>query len=280
MKGARGALVVHRWRDGEPRYVALVAHGLGEHAGRYGHVATRLVADGARVYAPDHYGHGRSDGERAIVDDLATMVEDLHGVAERAAAENPGLPTVLVGHSMGAVVAARYAQLRGSELSALVLSGPPLGGNPAFEALLEMDPIPEVPIDPAVLSRDPAVGQAYAEDPLVYHGPLTLTTLQGILAGVQAVAQGGTFGELPTLWLHGEEDALAPLEPARAAIEGVRGKRFESKVYPQARHEIFNETNRDEVLADVIAFVDRSLPQRRADESRAGANPASARSRG
>jgi len=259
MKGARGALAVHHWRNDDPRYVVLLAHGLGEHAGRYGHVAERLVADGAEVYAPDHYGHGRSDGDRAVVDDLATMVDDLHAVAARAGVEHAGLPTVLIGHSMGGVIAARYAQLHASELAALVLSGPPLGGNPAFEALLEMDPIPDIPIDPEILSRDPAVGQAYAEDPLVYHGPLTLTTLQGIVAGVEAVAQGGTFGQLPTLWIHGEEDALAPLEPARNAIEQVRGESFEGKVYPEARHEVFNETNSDEVIDDVLAFVRRSL---------------------
>lgn len=262
MQGARGALAVHHWSDGDPRYIVLVAHGLGEHAGRYNHVAERLVADGAEVYAPDHYGHGRSDGERAVVDDLATMAGDLHLVYERASAENPGLPTVLIGHSMGAVIAARYAQLHAPELAALVLSGPPLGGNLAFEALLEMDPIPEIPIDPEVLSRDPTVGEAYAEDPLVYHGPLTLTTLRGIFAGVEAVAAGGTLGELPTLRIHGEEDALAPLEQARGAIEHLRGDRFEGKVYPQARHEIFNETNKDEVIDDVLGFVRRSLQLR------------------
>jgi alpha-beta hydrolase superfamily lysophospholipase len=262
MKGTRGGLAVHRWRNGDPRYVVLLAHGLGEHAGRYAHVAERLVADGAAVYAPDHYGHGGSDGDRAVVDDLASMVDDLHAVAVRASAEHAGLPTVLIGHSMGGVIAARYAQLYTAELAALVLSGPPLGGNPAFEALLEMDPIPDIPIDPQILSRDPAVGHAYAEDPLVYHGPLTLTTLQGIVAGVEAVAQGGTFGQLPTLWIHGEEDALAPLEPARTAVAQIRGERFEAKVYPEARHEIFNETNSDEVIDDVIAFVRRSLERR------------------
>jgi alpha-beta hydrolase superfamily lysophospholipase len=258
IEGARGALAVHHWANGGADYVVLLAHGLGEHAGRYRHVAERLVADGAEVYAPDHYGHGRSAGERALVDDLATMVDDLHRVAERAAAEHPGAPTVLIGHSMGGVIAARYAQVHGGELSALVLSGPPLGGNPAFEALLEMDPIPDIPIDPSILSRDPAVGEAYAADPLVYHGPLTLATLQGIFAGVEAVAQGGSLG-MPTLWIHGEEDALAPLEPARAAVESIRGASFEGKVYPQARHEIFNETNQDEVIADVVGFLARSL---------------------
>lgn len=262
MRGARGALAVHHW-SGEasaaPGYVALVAHGLGEHAGRYAHVAERLVADGADVYAPDHYGHGRSDGERALVDDLATMVADLHAVAARARADQAGRQTALIGHSMGAVIAARYAQLHRPELAALVLSGPPLGGNPAFEALLEMDPIPEIPIDPGILSRDPAVGKAYADDPLVYHGPLAPATLQGIFAGVEAVAQGGALADLPTLWIHGEEDALAPLAPARAGIERIRGERFEEKVYPSARHEIFNEINREEVLEDVVAFLHRSL---------------------
>lgn len=258
-KGARGALAVHRWTDDDPQYVVLLAHGLGEHARRYDHAAERLVADGGAVYAPDHYGHGRSDGDRAIVDDLATMVEDLHAVAASASAERPGLPTALIGHSMGGVIAARYAQLYGDELAALVLSGPPLGGNPALEALLGMDPIPDIPIDPAILSRDPAVGEAYAADPLVYHGPLTLTTLQGIFAGVEAVAQGGDLGGLPTLWIHGEVDELAPLEPARAAIAQLRGTRFEEKVYPQARHEVFNETNKDEVIEDVLAFLRRSL---------------------
>src|SRR2546426_543265 len=80
-------------------------------------------------------------------------------------AEHPDRPVALIGHSMGGIVAARYAQLYGEELAALVLSGPPLGGNPAFEALLEMDPFPDIPIDPEVLSRNPEVGRAYAEDP-------------------------------------------------------------------------------------------------------------------
>jgi alpha-beta hydrolase superfamily lysophospholipase len=262
IKGGRGALAVHHWRGGTPKYVVLLAHGLGEHARRYDHVAQRLVADGGEVFAPDHYGHGCSGGDRAVVDDLATMVQDLHDVAARALEERAGLPTVLIGHSMGGVIAARYAQLYGAELAALVLSGPPLGGNPAFEALLEMDPIPDIPIDPAILSRDPAVGEAYAADPLVYHGPLTLTTLHGIFAGVEAVARGGALGELPTLWIHGELDELAPLEPARAAIAQLRGGRFEEKVYPQARHEIFNETNKDEVIDDVLAFIRRSLQSR------------------
>jgi alpha-beta hydrolase superfamily lysophospholipase len=257
--GTRGRIVVHAWPNPDARYVALLSHGYGEHARRYDHVAERLVAHGAAVYAPDHHGHGLSDGERAMVDDLDKGVHDLHSVAQRAAEEHPGIPAVLIGHSMGGLIATRYAQLFGRELAALVLSGPAVGGNPDLEGLAQLDPIPDVPIDPAVLSRDPAVGQAYADDPLVYHGPFRRETLLGLGAAVAAVAEGGTFGALPTLWIHGEADELVPLVYTRPAIDLVRGDSFEEKLYPEARHEIFNETNRDEVIGDVLAFLDRTL---------------------
>ena len=258
LAGVRGRLVLHEWPGERPRYTALIAHGYGEHAGRYAHVAEHLVRHGASVYAPDHLGHGRSEGERVLVERLDDLVDDLQTVARKAQRDQPGQPVVLIGHSMGGLVAARYAQLHGSELAALVLSGPAIGGNPAIEALLAMDPIPDLPIDPAVLSRDPAVGRAYAEDPLVWHGPFRHATLAALFAGVSAVAAGPRL-MLPTLWLHGEEDALAPLAEARIAVERIRGKRLESIVYPGARHEIFNETNRSEVLAAVTSFVDRVL---------------------
>ena len=259
LAGTRGSIHVWTWPGAEPRYVALIAHGYGEHARRYDHLAERLVADGAVVYAPDHRGHGRSEGERALVDDLESGVEDLHRVAERAAAEHPGLPAVLIGHSMGGLIAARYGQRFGDELGALVLSGPAVGRNPDLEGLLTMDPIPEVPIDPAVLSRDPAVGEAYAADPLVYHGPFRRETLEGLGAATAAVAEGGRLGAVPTLWIHGGDDALIPLVHTEPAVEAIAGERFERRIYPGARHEVFNETNRDEVIADVLAFIAGTL---------------------
>ncbi len=260
LQGARGRVVVHEWANPDARFVALLAHGYGEHAGRYDHVARRLVTEGAAVYAPDHLGHGRSDGERAHCEDGEDFSNDLHRVAELARAEHPGLPVVLLGHSMGGMIATRYAQKHQGELDALVLSGPAIGGNPALEMLLGMDPIPDVPIDPDVLSRDTTVGRAYGDDPLVWHGPFKRSMLQAMVTAVHAVADGPSLGDVPTLWIHGEEDQLVPLAVTREAIERVRGDRFEEKVYPGARHEVFNETNKDEVLDDVVAFIHRALP--------------------
>jgi alpha-beta hydrolase superfamily lysophospholipase len=257
--GKRGTVVVRRWETSDPDRIVVIAHGLGEHSGRYDHVAERLAADGAIVYAPDHHGHGRSDGEPGLVDDLEGMVDDLAKVIALAKSEHPGLPVALLGHSLGSLIATRYVQRGDHGLSALVLSGAVVGGNPAFEALLGMDPIPDVPIDPSVLSRDPAVCDAYANDPLVYHGPLARETLVEVFAAVGAIAEGPGFGELPTLWVHGEEDALAPLGPNQEAIERLRGEVFEHEIYPGARHEVLNETNREEVLDEVAGFLDGTL---------------------
>ncbi len=257
--GSRGKLFVRRWDAGEPTRIVLLVHGFGEHGGRYQHVAERLVADGAVVYAPDHFGHGRSEGEKGVVDDVELLADDAGRVLELARDEHPGLPWAMLGHSLGGVVATRFVQRDPRGMAALVLSGPVIGGNPAFEGLLAMEEIPDIPIDPAVLSRDPKVGEAYAADPLIYHGPLVRATLEGIFAAVQAIAAGPGLGTLPTLWIHGEEDALAPLDATRGAIEHIRGTRLESHVYPEARHEILNEINRDQVLDVVTRFLNSNL---------------------
>ena len=259
LKGRHGRIVVHRWSAPTPRFVALVAHGYGEHAGRYGHVAERLVAEGAAVYAPDFEGHGLSDGDRARFETVDDLADELASVYEAGRSANAGLPVVLIGHSLGGLTATRFVQRSHLDLKALVLSGPVVGGNPQVEALLSMDPMPEVPIDPAILSRDPAVGEAYAADELVYHGGFHRETLAAIFAGARAAAADPGFGDLPTLWIHGEGDVLAPLDATTEAMKHLRGSKTQEKVYSGAQHEILNEINKDEVLEDVIRFLHRAL---------------------
>lgn len=260
LRGTHGTVAYRSWPSTTPGFVALVAHGYGEHSGRYGHLASTLTAAGGAVYAPDHHGHGRSDGEPAEVSDVDGIVADLHTIADTARTEHPGLPVVLIGHSMGGLIATRFAQTYPGELAALVLSGPLVGENPAFAMLLSMDEIPEIPIDPSVLSRDPAVGEAYGSDPLVYHGPFARTTLETFTAAVEKVSASGTLGDQPTLWLHGGDDQLVPLDPTTEAMRTLRGPNFGEKVYPGARHEILNETNRDEVESDIVEFLATAVP--------------------
>jgi alpha-beta hydrolase superfamily lysophospholipase len=255
--GHAGELTARTWPRPGARYAALLCHGYGEHIGRYEHVADALVRHGAVVHGVDHIGHGRSTGERVLIADFEPVVSDFHEFATRV--RNPRLPTVLIGHSMGGMIAARYAQRYGHELAALVLSGPVLGRWDAAAGLLAQDEIPDTPIDPDTLSRDPDVGKAYADDPLVWHDRFKRPTLEAIVACLDRIRADGPLGALPTFWVHGDADQIVPIDATREGIDALRGVVFEEKVYPGARHEIFNETNKDEVLADVTAFVGRAV---------------------
>lgn len=257
--GEQERIFVRIWPNDAARFIVLLIHGYGEHAGRYEHVADALVGIGAAVYAPDHLGHGRSGGAMARVPDIDVLARDAHTVADRARDDRPELPLAVIGHSMGGAVATRFVQLYPGEASTVVLSGPVVGDNPGFAMLLELDPIPDIPIDPAVLSRDPAVGEAYAADPLVYHGPFQRETLEAMVNAVGAIANGGDFGELPTLWIHGTNDQLVPYDVTKPVIEAIGGSSLVHIPYEGAAHEVFNETNRDEVIGDVTAFLQRAL---------------------
>jgi alpha-beta hydrolase superfamily lysophospholipase len=255
LSGSHGRLFVRRWSVPDPSRVVVIVHGIAEHSGRYEHVAQRFADDGATLYAPDHAGHGRSGGEFGHIESIEDLADDLGLVVELGREENPGLPLALVAHSLGGLIATRYLQRNGTEgLAALVLSGP-FYGNPGYEALLGMDPLPEVEIDITVLSRDPAVGESYAADELVYHGPGDRQTLTAVFDAVAAVKSGPNLADVPICWVQGEDDALAPLEVTQAGVERLHGLDFEAHIYPGARHEVFNETNKEEVLDAVSAFV-------------------------
>jgi alpha-beta hydrolase superfamily lysophospholipase len=262
--GVHGTLAARSWSGpGEPTHIVVVAHGYGEHVGRYERVADALVGNGAVVYAVDHVGHGRSAGDRVLVEDFEDVVTDLHALEQTARREHPGLPVVLLGHSMGGLIAARYAQRYGDELTALVLSSPLVGRWEAAAQLLALDEIPDVPLDITTLSRDSRVGAAYAADPLVWHGPFKRPTLAAMQRGLEAIAAGPGLGDLPLMWIHGEEDQLVPIAGTRAGIEHLRGPRFVERTYPGARHELFNELNADDVSAEVTAFIKDQVESRR-----------------
>lgn len=263
LAGHAGALVGRSWQIPAPTWVAVLAHGYGEHVGRYEWVAGGLNAAGAAVFAADHVGHGRSDGPRVLISDYEPVVADLHLVVEHARGRYPGVPVVLIGHSMGGLIAARYTQLHAEVLVATVLSGPVLGSWATVDDLLALEDIPPTPIDPDTLSRDGAVGAAYAADPLVWHGDFLRPTLEALQAAMRTITADGGVGDHPLLHLHGEDDRLVPYPASQEGLESLRGASTTVRTYPGAQHEILNETNRDEVLDDLIAFVEGVLDRRR-----------------
>lgn len=236
-----------------------MVHGYGEHLGRYQYVARTLEAQGARVFGPDHIGHGLSQGERVLIEDYDAVVDDVHHVAAHFQQWHPGVPLVIIGHSMGGMIATRYVQRYGDNVRALVLSGPLIGERTQISDLLNLPKIPDTPLDTATLSRDPAVGVAYQADPLVWHGPFKRPTLHGMQHMLAKINAGPGFGALPTLWIHGDDDRLVLMAQSQTAINMLKGNDFESMVNPGGRHESFNETNKDQILRRIGSFIERVL---------------------
>jgi alpha-beta hydrolase superfamily lysophospholipase len=240
--------------------VAVVVHGYAEHGGRYAHVAEVLATDGTATYAPDHLGHGHSDGERALIEDFEHVVDDLGTLADIAAAEHPGAPLFLIGHSMGGLLTARFCERWPDRPSGAVFLGAVLGDWEWARRVVTTDTIPHVPSDPAGMSRDPDACRGYAEDPLVYHGtykkPLLVSELQTLdrfNAEIDRIVQ-------PVLFLHGTEDPFVPYQASVDAVERMASSDKTVKLYDGARHELVNETNRDEVIADIARFLAKVAP--------------------
>ena len=250
-------------READARAVVVIAHGAGEHSGRYQHVAARLVDEGFAVYALDHRGHGRSEGPRALIERLRYAVSDLDAVVVDALGRHPGTPLFLLGHSMGGTLGLCYALRRQERLAGLLLSGPlaALEAAPAWmrmgsRVLSGITPrLPLVSIDASLISRDPAVVQAYVADPLVYHGRLPARTVAELARAVDAFPVAVRSITVPTLIMYGTADGLCPPRGSVMLGEEIGAADKTVIAYEGVYHEILNEPERERVLGDVGAWL-------------------------
>lgn len=251
--------------DAPPRAVVVIAHGLAEHGGRYGELATRLVDKGFAVYAVDHRGHGRSGGKRANVERFDYLVSDLGTFLGRAQREHPGAPVILLGHSMGGTIALACALKYEAVLRALVLSAPALavGDPPSLLKLLTVRLLSSLSPDTGVLtlparaiSRDPDVVRAYESDPLVFRGAIPARTLAELLKAIEYLQQKAHELRLPVLVQHGSADELVPLTATHPVYQHLGlSKRRTIHIYDGLYHEIYNEPEKDRVIADLVSWL-------------------------
>ena len=255
-------LFVRVWESPQtPRAVIILAHGFGEHSGRYEHVASRLTGAGYLVVAPDHHGHGHSAGPRARVD-FADAVADLDQVVDSQVRIHPHLPVIMLGHSMGGGIALRYAIAHQQRLRGLILSAPlvRLDVNPALKVIgrLTARVAPGAPVaqlDAGLVSRDPAVVSAYIADPLVHHGSIPAATAAGwVRHGGSIMADAGRI-TVPTLLLWGTADGLCPPAGAEQLARALSATDLTTRSFDGLYHEIFNEPEREAVLNEVVAWL-------------------------
>jgi alpha-beta hydrolase superfamily lysophospholipase len=247
------------WHPDEATSPAVVlVHGAGEHGGRYAHVAAQLTESGHPVYACDHRGHGRSDGPRAAIGRMATLVADLR----RFIGLLDGRP-FLVGHSLGGAVALNYAIEHGDTIEGLVLSAPAVATEavPAplkaiVATLSRLAPrVPAFQIDAELISRDADVVADYRTDPLNWTGMLPARTLGELLHNMDTIPGRVVGLKVPVLLMHGSEDALCPPAGSRMVHDGAGSRDKTLKLYDGLFHEIFNEPEREQVVRDLAAWL-------------------------
>ena len=254
-------LATQRWTASSPRAAVVLVHGLAEHLGRYDHVGSQLAARGFDVRGSDLRGFGRSEGERAYIEDFDQYTSDLEG--DLTAAADLGVPVVLLGHSLGGLIAALYAAGEHPQPNLLILSAPAVEAKvPAAKAagarfLVRFFPKLKVSngLKGDQLSNDPAVGEKYFADPLVY----PKSTVRLGVAFLEAMKRCRPLLDRitqPTLVIHGGSDTI--VDPAFSERLGARPE-ARRVVFDGLQHETFNEDGGRLAISTVADWIDTQL---------------------
>ena len=297
----RSRLYVNQWLpEGPAKALLMLSHGMAEHSGRYARLAEALCAAGFGLYALDQRGHGRTAdtgtlGLYAEKDGWNKVVGDLASLNQHIGQQQPGLPIVLLGHSMGSYIAQAYLLHHSASLHGAILSGSNfqpvalyraarliarverlrqgLRGRSALIEFLSFGSFNKAfkPTRSAFdwLSRDPLEVDKYINDPLCGFR-CTNQLWVDLLGGLQQISKASNLAQidpgLPILVMGGECDPVSEgkrLKHLAHALREAGCQDLQLNIYPQARHEVFNETNRNEVTADVLKWLDHALSLRR-----------------
>lgn len=248
--------------EGEARAVVALVHGLGEHCGRYQHVAEMLNGNGIALYGFDHRGHGRSAGKQGFIPSYEVLMEEADLLLKHVSKQFPGRPVFLYGHSWGGNVVANYLIRRQPDVHGALITGPwlrltnPLSGFMLFTIRLMSWLLPGLQQDNEIkaeqLSHSADAVKAYLDDRLV-HGKVTPRLLaESMRAGEYAIDNAERI-TVPMLLMHGEDDQITSPGGTRAFSENALAEKT-VKIYEGMLHEVHNEVGNGQVLADMLEF--------------------------
>lgn len=260
-------LFLREWSpETEPKSVICLIHGLGEHSGRFSHVADAMTAQGFAVLAMDLRGHGRSLGRRGDTPSYEALLNDVYLLIAEARLRFPKLPVFLYGHSMGANLVLNYVLRRRPEVTGVIVTGPwlrltrkPPVLQMAFARLM-VHLYPSLTqsngLNPIGLSHDPKIAEAYTYDPLV-HDKITLRLFFAIHnAGEWALRHAREFAP-PLLIMHGSDDPITSSEASKEFGSNSMGCTL--KIWDGLYHEIHNEPEKNDILETIVHWIDERL---------------------
>jgi alpha-beta hydrolase superfamily lysophospholipase len=295
-KDSAGIFVNHWFGDQAPKAVIMIAHGMAEHSSRYARLADTLVSNGYAVFALDHRGHGQTSkggvqGHFADQDGWKKVVGDLDSLNQHIRALHPQTPIILLGHSMGSYIGQAYLIAHSADVHAAIWSGSNFQPKTLYKAasyIARFERFRQGPTGLSALinflsfgafnkafkptrtefdwlSRDPAEVDKYIADPLC--GFLCTNQMWvDLLGGLQDISSVENLSKIrpamPMMVLGGSRDPVSDgsrLNDLAKALQSNGRSQLTLKIYPEGRHEMFNETNRDAVTADVLAWLESAI---------------------
>ncbi len=268
-KGVGGLNIFTRtWRPAEtPRGVVVISHGFNAHSGQYLWVADQFLAQGLAVYALDHRGRGKSDGERFFVEKFSDYEDDLATFVSMVKSENPGLPVFLLGHSAGGVIACNFALDHQAEINGLICEDfayqipAPDFALTVIKGLSYLAPhFQALTLKNELFSRDPAAVESLNNDPLIAGESQPLETLAEMVRADERLKKGFPEITLPVLIIHGVADKVTKPSGSQEFYDHVGSTDKTLKLYEDTYHDPLHDINKELVMNDIINWVNERIP--------------------
>jgi alpha-beta hydrolase superfamily lysophospholipase len=255
-------LHIKNWLIKDAKASLLLVHGLGEHSARYEHVAQALNSSGINVYSFDLKGHGLSEGPRAFVRDISEFRLDLETIYQQIP---KGVPLFMLGHSMGGLIITDYLlESPKTNLKGVILTGPALEAGEDINAFKKVlikilnwisPNIRTVKLDPKSISSDKGEVKKYINDPLIFHEAGKAGMGVALLSAMAIVKPKFNSFDYPVLIMHGGADKITNITGSKRLYAKSPSEDKEIKIWDKGFHEIFNETNKSEVIAHMTSWL-------------------------
>lgn len=263
-------LYLQAWMPESPKASLLLAHGLGEHSGRYAPLVERLVESGIAVFTFDGRGHGKSvDGKPdAFFTSYRDYLEDIDRLYEKVVGYFPGIPSFLFGHSMGGGLIAAYVIDYQPKAKGVILSSPAIKEAEGTSKLLIavsgliskwLPKLKALKLDATQISRIPTEVQAYLSDPLNYIQPIPARTAHEVYQMMQSIQSKAASFELPVLVVHGTADGLTNPKGSELFMEKAQSEDKTLKLFPGGYHELIHDIDSEETIQTVVEWIEKRI---------------------